>query len=291
MKLIGYLRHKTKILTWFFKKSSTPLDFLASAIISMSAKWNGELNPVLSYICMFDTLRQRGFSGSFLELGGGYSTIILPNILDMTNVSLVSVDLNPDKYNLILNSVHSKKDFLVSFNSVQKPTVTLDEAFAGLESLRLKLAQFDEKLLREVLSKYVRSNDESLDKICDCIFSDNSLNLKKLIMNHHAYAEDLKFYKSSNYEMGSGYCSSLVGNGYKLDAVFFDCGEISSVGEWMILSDSIVIGGYVLLHDIFYPKSIKNFLIATYIELSKDWEVIYKDEISSQGALVAIKRA
>ena len=48
-------------------------------------------------------------------------------------------------------------------------------------------------------------------------------------------------------------------------------------------------GSYALLHDIYYPKSIKNFLVAIYLELDDSWEILYLDNASPQGGLVAIK--
>jgi len=289
MKFIHLLRHKFKIFLWFLSPKVTPLDFFGEAIISMSAKWHGEINPVLSYICMFDVLRQRGFSGSFLELGGGYSTIILPNILDPKNASASSVDLNPDKYNFILNSSRAKNDFLSTIKNVQKPTVSLQEVFQGLESLRLQLLKFDRAQLLSALDKYALGPIDLSLRIANAICSENGDDLKSLIMSHQAYTEDLKFYKSQSYESGFGYCHELVKGEFKADAIFFDCGEISSVAEWVILSDTINIGGYALLHDIYYPKSVKNFLVATYIELSSDWEIIYRDSVSLQGAMVAVR--
>lgn len=49
----------------------------------------------------------------------------------------------------------------------------------------------------------------------------------------------------------------------------------------------IKIGGFALLHDIYYPKSVKNFLVAGLIAVSEDWEIVYTDTVSQQGALVA----
>lgn len=283
------LRHRIWTYIWFFKGKRTKLDFIGESFISMAARFHGELNPVISYICMFDVLRQRNFSGKFLELGGGYSTIILPNILDVGQTSITSVDLNPDKYDWILNSKKSKSYFLSTIKNIQKPTVSLQEVFSGLEILRLKLADIRKERLVSVLSQYIRGDKNILDHVVNAIYSGNGKDLKMLVMNHHAYLEDLKFYKSYGNETGSGYCAEIAQGGYSADAIFFDCGEVSSVAEWVILSPTIEVGGYALFHDIYYPKSIKNFLVATYVELSDNWETLYRDEISPQGAMIAIR--
>lgn len=288
MNLISIFRHRFKIFLWFIKKKSTPLDFLGEAVASISGRWQSELNPFLSYVGMFDVLRQRNFSGKFLELGGGYSTVLLTNILNIDPKLITSVDLNPSKYNWILNSPQNKNTFLSTINNIKRPTVTLDEVFDGLEIVRVKLSMYGRDKLISALKKYI-SDPVSVDYVAECIFSKNGDALKRLITEHDSYDEDLKFYEFCNFKEGSGFCTGLVGEGYKADAVFFDCGELSSVGEWSILEDTFQIGSYALFHDIFYPKSIKNFLIVTHLDLSDDWKVIYVDSNSLQGGLVAVK--
>jgi len=289
MNLISIFRHRIKIFLWFINKKSTPLDFLGEAVVSISARWQSELHPFLSYVGMFDVLRQRNFSGKFLELGGGYSTVLLTNILNIEPKLITSVDLNPSKYNWILNSPQNKNTFLSIINNIQRPTVSLEEVFYGLEIIRIKLSMYGKDKLISALKKYIISDITSSEYVAECIFSENGEALKRLLTGHHAFKEDLKFYKSNNYEGGTGFCTSLVSSGYRADAIFFDCGEISSVGEWAILEETFRVGSYALFHDIYYPKSIKNFLIVTYLDLSDDWEIVYIDSNSLQGALVAIK--
>lgn len=289
MNLISIFRHRIKIFLWLINKKSTPLDFLGEAVVSISARWQTELNPFLSYVGMFDVLRQRNFSGKFLELGGGFSTVLLTNILNIEPKLITSVDLNPSKYNWILNSPQNRTIFLSMINNVQRPTVALEEVFLGLETIRIKLSMHEKDKLISALNKYITSDIASSEYVAECIFSKNGDALKRLLTEHHAYEEDLKFYKSCNYEEGSGFCTDLVMAGYKADAIFFDCGEVSSVGEWAILEETFQVGSYALFHDIYYPKSIKNFLIVSYLDLSDDWEIVYIDSSSLQGALVAIK--
>ena len=74
-----------------------------------------------------------------------------------------------------------------------------------------------------------------------------------------------------------------------IDAVFLDCGEASSLAEFIALENSLLSGSYVLLHDIHFPKSIKNFLLATLLSLDPAWEILYQDSISKQGGMVARK--
>lgn len=74
-----------------------------------------------------------------------------------------------------------------------------------------------------------------------------------------------------------------------LDYVFFDSGELSSMVEWMKLKERIRVGGLAVFHDIYFPKSIKNFMVCAAICCSKNWEIIYQDKSTPQGLLVARK--
>lgn len=75
----------------------------------------------------------------------------------------------------------------------------------------------------------------------------------------------------------------------RVDAVFLDSGEFSSLPEWKIVSESIRPGGYVILHDIFFPKSFKNWLVCGSIVARKDYEVLYIDCSVPQGLMIAQK--
>ena len=100
---------------------------------------------------------------------------------------------------------------------------------------------------------------------------------------------EVNFYKNFNAMTGEGACAEVAKSGVNVDAVFFDCGEASSLAEFLALERSFKQGSYVLLHDIYYPKSIKNFLLAALLTLDPSWEVIYQDTVSDQGGMVAIK--
>lgn len=108
-----------------------------------------------------------------------------------------------------------------------------------------------------------------------------------LLLQLPDFKEEEKFYVHNELTKEVGYCSYLQQQGRTFDFIFFDCGEYSSLAEWFILEKQIKVGGFALLHDIYYPKSVKNFLVASFISLSEDWEIVYKDTVSQQGALVA----
>ncbi len=71
------------------------------------------------------------------------------------------------------------------------------------------------------------------------------------------------------------------------DLIFFDSGEYSSCLEWLTLKDRIAVGGLAAFHDIFFPKSMKNFLPCAAILADPNWRVVWLDQSTIQGLLIA----
>jgi len=74
-----------------------------------------------------------------------------------------------------------------------------------------------------------------------------------------------------------------------LDFFFCDTGEYCGIAEWRIVKDVIVSGGYFVAHDIYYPKSSKNFQVVKMIEEDPKWVMLEKT-MSRQGLLVSMKK-
>lgn len=287
-EILRRVKHRVHLLQHLVSPKKTSLDHLGEAFVSLSSRWHGELDPVLSYAGMFDYLRQRNFSGEILELGGGYSTVLLRNMFHESDLSISSVDLNSGKYDRILNSKTNRKGFLSKINSINELTVTLEEINSGIKDLQKKLSSLDQNQVKESLLQYIRDPDagKKCNEICSKIFSRDCGALNNIIAKHPNYEADLKFYNLFDTELES-FCGRESNLTKQYDAIFFDCGEVSSIGEWFLMQDKVKVGGYALFHDIYFPKSIKNFLIVTYLSLCSAWEIVYTDTISQQGALMA----
>lgn len=78
-----------------------------------------------------------------------------------------------------------------------------------------------------------------------------------------------------------------IDSGESWDLVFFDSGEVSSAVEWLMLKDRIDVGGLAAFHDIFFPKSIKNFMVCAAIAADPDWRIVLLDDSTIQGLLIA----
>jgi len=121
--------------------------------------------------------------------------------------------------------------------------------------------------------------------------------LKEIIKSGYIPLELLNVFKTPGNELEfdekkescvNSYLHELMEN-EDIDAVFLDSGEFSSLPEWEIVSESIRPGGYVILHDIFFPKSFKNWLVCGSIVVRKDYQVLYIDDSTPQGLMIAQK--
>lgn len=73
------------------------------------------------------------------------------------------------------------------------------------------------------------------------------------------------------------------------DFFFCDTGEYCGIAEWRVMQPLMKVGSHIALHDIHYPKSIKNFQVYNKIRLSNNlWEIVYKSN-SRAGLCIARK--
>ena len=99
MKIIlKTLKHQMIVTSWSLSKKNSSLDFFGEAMTSIAGRWHSEFETLTTYYALFDVLRQRKFSGSLFELGGGYSTILSRKIFNENSVKITSVDFFPKVY-------------------------------------------------------------------------------------------------------------------------------------------------------------------------------------------------
>ena len=116
-----------------------------------------------------------------------------------------------------------------------------------------------------------------------------------ILRSHNFPAALLEIYRNEGDEFsetviqtGAGLLSSVLKEN-EVDAVFLDSGEFSSLLEWGIVESQVSSGTYVILHDIFFPKSFKNWLVCSSITSDPAWQVLYIDRSTPQGLMVARK--
>ncbi len=284
--LISFARtflHKIRIFKWLIYPKENKLDLFGSSMISLSGRWKSEFDPFLTYISMFLIMNQRGFKGSLLEFGGGYSTVLAVQVLKRLT-KFRSIDINPQKYFRILNSKKNLKRLSNFVEIIPEITVSFEEVENSYLTLKKEFSNYEIELVKKSLSFYA---GDYATELSDAIFHKNENSLLKFIEKKDSFKNEVNFYTENNMLSNQGYCSKLAKDSNQVDAIFYDCGEISSNAEWFATSKLIPLGGYVLLHDIYYPKSIKNIFIATLISLSNEWKILFVDKESDQGGLLA----
>ena len=284
--LLRTLLHRIRLLKWAVLPRSTALDFYGEAIKSVAGRWNTELGPVTTYHALFDVLRQNNFSGNLTEIGGGYSTVLAKTLFDSSEVKITSIDAYPQKYYRILNSKNNTRNFLSSINSINSITVSLDDVRKALPEIVGRLMEYEPSALKDALTQFV-SDKEVLESICLDVDRKNLSALCNLFLDHDSFKLDIAFYEKFGALTGDWACKDLAKENKVIDCLFLDCGEVSSLAEFLILEKNLKSGSYLLLHDIYFPKSIKNFFLAALLTLDDRWSILYVDTVSTQGGLVA----
>ena len=275
--MLKRLKHRLLLIKWLISQKKSNFDFVAEAFISVAARWHGEIDPIRTYLAMFSVLRLANFKGRIVEFGGGYSTVFASGFINIAIKDITSVDFNPSKYDRILNSSRNAERFLSGINSKPRVSVTLQEVHESLQALLTFLDANQGLVLSASLARFGYKKDFELNQ------------LSQDFTSHPSYKMETGFYSKFDAVSGSGFCREIIEEKLQFDAYFFDCGEISSIAEFWLLKDHMKNGDFVLLHDIYYPKSIKNFLVACYLCVDPDWKVIFEDNSSAQGGLVARK--
>ena len=289
--ILKYIKHRLLLFIHRFSSKVTYEDALGEALEGVAGRWHGEIDPVFSYLVMMDYLKQSGTKGEALELGGGYSTVLFCQLVDRLGLKLETVDINPEKYLRILPRKKTRDYVFSRVQRIDQLTVSLEEIESAYgQYLQTAMSQYSDEEFYAVLNKYTRYKDvNSAEELRRIVGTRGEL--AKSLLELPEFESEKSFYSENNALTGVGYCRQLVAANKKYDFIFFDCGEYSSLAEWAAMEGSIKIGGYALLHDIYYPKSVKNFLVATLIDLSQKWEIVYVDKVSAQGCLVAKKLA
>jgi len=231
-----------------------------------------------------------------LELGRGYSTVALSWSLP-PDALLVSVDAKPvSAYDIhtplarLAERVRFEDGFTITgeqMGRAYEPRALTDLLGPG-DALRRALPDF----LVPAQSPYAGAlglngmDAEALARAClERMFQGGEvLGPDRLLPE--MYARDSRFVAPGPPSV----LDRLMEEFESFDAVFFDCGEFSSLPEWSLLSDRIRPGGLAVFHDVYFPKSVKNYLICAAVAASADWEILYRDRSTPQGLVVARRR-
>jgi hypothetical protein len=125
----------------------------------------------------------------------------------------------------------------------------------------------------------------------DLVVSEGKLAFSRQLLDLFSMDRDfdseVAFLEDAESRGRAGILDELIAESDEWDLVFFDSGELSSMIEWLKVKDHIAVGGLAALHDIFFPKSIKNVVVCASIVADPNWKVVFVDDSTKQGLLVA----
>jgi hypothetical protein len=232
-----------------------------------------------------------------LELGSGYSSLLW-GTLAPEGTRIFSVDGKPvDAYDIrepLLAVAHR-----VRF--VTGPTLTREQYRAFYDSrTRTEFLGLPVAALRAHLGPFVRPQGRSfyaatlglpeepgaLARAVDGqLFRGDGLRCLSTLLPERWKADE-EFCAAQ----GPTALDGVLAEADSFDAVFYDCGEFSTLPEWTLTSQRIRPGGLAILHDVHFPKSVKSFLLCAMLAASPEWDVLYHDTTTPQGLCIARRR-
>ncbi|MFT4805608.1 MAG: hypothetical protein ACI9YE_002830 [Psychroserpens sp.] len=271
-------------------------DLLYMAAKSMAFRFSGETDPFLQYMFMLNVLRQDKSMKKGLELGGGYSTLILSKLIIDNECQITSIDINPFKYKAIIPSARHRRYLFSLIDIVEDLTIDYESLVDFYKNqLPKEIAKYDPDIFKKTLANYVNNyegdgmyTDKGVDPI-GYLYPNGDFDINGTLLAEDVLSAEKDFYQQFDRVKKNGVIDKALKDNTIYDFIFFDCGELSSLVEWFLLKDTIRKGGYAFFHDIYFPKSIKNFIAVSFVELSDEWEVVFCDKSTPQGMLVARK--
>jgi len=237
-------------------------------------------------------------------LGTVFSTILFSQLAQYRKCKVFSIDLNVKHFFESIQKTHffdtlknnvvflegssiSSKDFWSFYDNAPKQLIG-NTTFNNVKDNIHKMVKTSFGIRKwNVLTKLFQVDTYDEIDVKKLFFSDNGLIFPKDIINIFSYeGDEFDFFKKSNEV---GVLNNLLSKVDCFDLIFFDSGEFSSYIEWNLLNDRIRKGGIAVFHDIYFPKSFKNFLICSALFSDPHWKIIYQDLNTPQGLLIAQK--
>ena len=146
-------------------------------------RYSNDLNPFLQYIQVLNMLQQDRGIKKGLEIGGGYSTILLTKLVFDNNCQITSIDINPNKYKDILPSKKHRVRLFESVEIVEDLTISYNTMLDFYKNtLKEYISEYNIKELQDSILGFVNDYDGgyiSLNKEdpISYLFQDEKLNL------------------------------------------------------------------------------------------------------------------
>lgn len=284
------------------KKTEWPnlFDHRLDVIIGSLYKHLSETNPS-DFECMNQYIQVLKFAVQMpefrvgLELGSGDSTVVLSKLISQKGGILYSVDYDTSeiakrwgarRFQYISKYVRFISGSTISSEQIR--AIYLNHSYRELNELGEITPSSLQPFIREYRGNYYKflpteiRDDQS--KICQQFFQDGHFEIPVEFMDEEkleTYTNDIK------NPQRDCVLQDLTNEHDLFDFVFFDSGEYSSLADWLLLKPHMNKGALIALHDIYYPKSVKNFLVAADIAADPAYQIMYIDQTTPQGLLIA----
>ena len=262
-----------------------------------------ELNVFYSYIRGFSLIFLDNKVKKILEIGSGQSTSLLSKFGDRFGWEIITIDMNPEAMLLKLrNSENTKKTFKnISFRKgVSVLSSQIQEYFNNeienlgnisfnkvIKSSNIFIETLMDKRRIPLINSLLGMKNFSKSTFIKLLSNDRKI-LTKLIKLYRTANDELEFHNNKNIKPHKPLLKSIMEDEI-IDVVFLDSGEFSSMLEWNIVEPRLRVGGYIILHDIYFPKSFKNWLVASSIISNPKFSTLYIDKSTPQGLMIAKK--
>jgi predicted O-methyltransferase YrrM len=259
----------------------------------------------LTYLKLCDFAHYSG-SRSILEIGAGYSTAIWADYAERTGAEVTSVDGSFDLLeDWVRGTRHeSKVDDYV--NLIKGVSVESEKVRQFYSEPKTELGGIEVSRFASDMDRFARADGVPVSRIKkidslaptrnwsaeDLVVSDGKLSFSEEFLDSYTvWTSDYEDYLSMLEDVQR---TNVVDDLYEetggWDLIWFDSGEISSVVEWDRFKDYIKPGGLAAFHDVFFPKSMKNFVVGACLLNDPDWEVLLVDDTTKQGLIIARRK-
>ena len=257
-----------------------------------------------SYTCM-SSFAERNHCKNILEIGAGLSTAVWANLAAKTGARVCTLDANLSRMQSYVRGTRHETLVAKYIELIEGVSIHCDEfvdfytgdsrtSYGGIDiaAFRSHIDEFQSTNCsfkrRHKVSRIAGHRGWSAHEL---MTTESSLSLPRRLLDLFSangdFNNEISFMKDAETRGVAGLISELSQDKPPWDLVFFDSGELASMLEWTRLKNSIAVGGFAAFHDIFFPKSIKNIIPCAAIMADPDWEIVFCDDSTKQGILIA----
>lgn len=258
---------------------------------------------IQNFSVAINIVRSNFLAPKILETGAGLSTVIFSKLLNFSGESIKTIDvfaLDAIRKNSRGADINFSVSELANCEIIEGITIDIEELNAFYTSPESTLLSLRHKDILHNLNLFLNLDmeDRNYQKIINAInfnyisssvikdyLIKNSLFVNKLFNLYRTETDEFHFLKNSKFKP---MLRTLL-NEYSPNIIYLDSGEYSSVIEFNIIDELCKNGTLLIVQDIFFPKSIKSFLISSAIMASDRWRVLWIDRTTPQGMILCKK--